>query len=149
MKSISKIILPAALLTFGFLILFTGCANQAGEDNRNVGRMAGLLAGLLPAAQVAPPGTPLNPEEDALIDEQIGRILAALDAAGKADELEAAIQAASETLQGLTTLEPSARPGELNQLNAKAAKVPVGAEGLIFCPHYAGNPERRRFGPGQ
>src|ERR1700712_4991601 len=23
-----------------------GCANQAGEDNRNVGRMAGLLAGL-------------------------------------------------------------------------------------------------------
>ena len=26
--------------------LFYGCANQAGEDNRNVGRMAGLLAGL-------------------------------------------------------------------------------------------------------
>ena len=24
-----------------------GCANQAGEDNRNVARMAGLLAGLL------------------------------------------------------------------------------------------------------
>ena len=23
-----------------------GCANQAGEDNRNVARMAGLLAGL-------------------------------------------------------------------------------------------------------
>src|ERR1700712_1281489 len=23
-----------------------GCANQAGEDNRNIGRMAGLLAGL-------------------------------------------------------------------------------------------------------
>nr|WP_272944999.1 beta-ketoacyl synthase N-terminal-like domain-containing protein [Kordiimonas gwangyangensis] len=26
--------------------LFYGCANQAGEDNRNVGRMAALLAGL-------------------------------------------------------------------------------------------------------
>ena len=26
--------------------VFYGCANQAGEDNRNVGRMAGLLAGL-------------------------------------------------------------------------------------------------------
>jgi acetyl-CoA acetyltransferase len=25
-----------------------GCANQAGEDNRNVARMAALLAGLLP-----------------------------------------------------------------------------------------------------
>src|SRR4030081_2196662 len=26
--------------------VFLGCANQAGEDNRNVGRMAALLAGL-------------------------------------------------------------------------------------------------------
>ena len=26
--------------------LYFGCANQAGEDNRNIGRMAGLLAGL-------------------------------------------------------------------------------------------------------
>ena len=26
-----------------------GCANQAGEDNRNVGRMALLLAGLPPS----------------------------------------------------------------------------------------------------
>ena len=26
--------------------LYYGCANQAGEDNRNVARMAGLLAGL-------------------------------------------------------------------------------------------------------
>jgi 3-oxoadipyl-CoA thiolase len=35
--------------------LVYGCANQAGEDNRNVGRMAGLLAGLptaVPAATV-------------------------------------------------------------------------------------------------
>lgn len=35
--------------------LYFGCANQAGEDNRNVGRMAALLAGLpqeIPAATV-------------------------------------------------------------------------------------------------
>jgi acetyl-CoA acyltransferase len=36
--------------------LFYGCANQAGEDNRNVARMAGLLAGL----PVAVPGTTIN-----------------------------------------------------------------------------------------
>ena len=33
-----------------------GCANQAGEDNRNVARMAGLLAGL----PIEVPGTTLN-----------------------------------------------------------------------------------------
>src|SRR6266540_3946530 len=33
-----------------------GCANQAGEDNRNVGRMALLLAGL----PVTVPGTTVN-----------------------------------------------------------------------------------------
>src|SRR5580692_7954603 len=35
--------------------VFYGCANQAGEDNRNVARMASLLAGLpvtVPAATV-------------------------------------------------------------------------------------------------
>jgi len=36
--------------------LIFGCANQAGEDNRNVGRMAVLLAGL----PVAVPGTTIN-----------------------------------------------------------------------------------------
>jgi 3-oxoadipyl-CoA thiolase len=36
--------------------IFLGCANQAGEDNRNVARMAGLLAGL----PVTVPGTTLN-----------------------------------------------------------------------------------------
>jgi acetyl-CoA C-acetyltransferase len=36
--------------------LIFGCANQAGEDNRNVGRMAALLAGL----PVAVPGTTIN-----------------------------------------------------------------------------------------
>jgi len=33
-----------------------GCANQAGEDNRNVARMAGLLAGL----PVEVPGSTVN-----------------------------------------------------------------------------------------
>ena len=33
-----------------------GCANQAGEDNRNVGRMALLLAGLPPQV----PGATIN-----------------------------------------------------------------------------------------
>jgi acetyl-CoA acyltransferase len=36
--------------------LYYGCANQAGEDNRNVGRMAGLLAGL----PVDVPGSTIN-----------------------------------------------------------------------------------------
>ncbi|HSH56632.1 MAG TPA: 3-oxoadipyl-CoA thiolase, partial [Halomonas sp.] len=36
--------------------LFYGCANQAGEDNRNVARMSALLAGL----PVQVPGTTLN-----------------------------------------------------------------------------------------
>ncbi|MCA0256866.1 MAG: 3-oxoadipyl-CoA thiolase [Proteobacteria bacterium] len=36
--------------------LIYGCANQAGEDNRNVGRMAALLAGL----PIATPGTTVN-----------------------------------------------------------------------------------------
>src|SRR3569833_396945 len=36
--------------------VFLGCANQAGEDNRNVARMALLLAGL----PVSVPGVTLN-----------------------------------------------------------------------------------------
>ena len=36
--------------------IFAGCANQAGEDNRNVARMAGLLAGL----PLEVPGTTIN-----------------------------------------------------------------------------------------
>ena len=36
--------------------VFLGCANQAGEDNRNVARMASLLAGLPESV----PGVTLN-----------------------------------------------------------------------------------------
>jgi acetyl-CoA acyltransferase len=37
-----------------------GCANQAGEDNRNVARMAGLLAGLLAGLPASVPGLTIN-----------------------------------------------------------------------------------------
>src|ERR671932_1214857 len=37
--------------------VYFGCANQAGEDNRNVARMAGLLAGLPDSVA----GVTLNP----------------------------------------------------------------------------------------
>ena len=36
--------------------IYYGCANQAGEDNRDVARMAGLLAGL----PIEVPGATLN-----------------------------------------------------------------------------------------
>ncbi len=36
--------------------VYYGCANQAGEDNRNVARMAGLIAGLPESV----PGTTVN-----------------------------------------------------------------------------------------
>ncbi|MCH8999526.1 MAG: 3-oxoadipyl-CoA thiolase, partial [Proteobacteria bacterium] len=36
--------------------VYLGCANQAGEDNRNVARMAGLIAGLPESV----PGTTVN-----------------------------------------------------------------------------------------
>ena len=48
-----------------------GCANQAGEDNRNVARMAALIAGL-PVARVSVPESILAavdlPAIDALLD---------------------------------------------------------------------------------
>ncbi len=37
-------------------VVFPGCANQAGEDNRNVARMATLLAGFPPSV----PGVTVN-----------------------------------------------------------------------------------------
>jgi acetyl-CoA acyltransferase len=45
-----------ALATAEIDDIFLGCANQAGEDNRNVARMAGLLAGL----PIEVPGVTLN-----------------------------------------------------------------------------------------
>ena len=52
--------------------LYWGCANQAGEDNRNVGHMAGLLAGL-------PPDVPGN-----TINRLCGSSLDAVGLAGRA-----------------------------------------------------------------
>lgn len=58
--------------------LFFGCANQAGEDNRNVGRMAALLAGL--PHQV--PATTINRLCGSSLDalQQAARMLAVGDA---------------------------------------------------------------------
>src|SRR3954466_9683421 len=44
-----------------------GCANQAGEDNRNVGRMGVLLAGL----PVSVPATTVNPPRGSSLDAAI------------------------------------------------------------------------------
>src|SRR4051794_41976044 len=38
-----------------------GCANQAGEDNRDLARMAGLLGGVPPRPGGGPPHPPLGP----------------------------------------------------------------------------------------
>ena len=41
--------------------VYLGCANQAGEDNRNVARMASLLAGLPGGGAVRSPSTGCAP----------------------------------------------------------------------------------------
>ncbi len=53
---ISSLVARAQLPTDRIDDVIFGCANQAGEDNRNVARMAGLLAGL----PVAVPGVTVN-----------------------------------------------------------------------------------------
>src|ERR1700751_290871 len=46
--------------------VYFGCANQAGEDNRNVARMALLLAGLPESIPGLPPNTLWAPGPDAV-----------------------------------------------------------------------------------
>ena len=41
--------------------MILGCANQAGEDNRNLARMAGLLAGLPDSSGGVTPPVRLGP----------------------------------------------------------------------------------------
>jgi 3-oxoadipyl-CoA thiolase len=57
--------------------IFWGCANQAGEDNRNVGRMSALLAGL----PYSVPATTINRLCGSSLDalQQAGRMLAVGD----------------------------------------------------------------------
>ena len=48
--------------------VFLGCANQAGEDNRNVARMALLLAGLPDRVPGVTEIRAIGQEEDGLLD---------------------------------------------------------------------------------
>src|SRR5690606_42012728 len=56
-----------------------GCANQAGEDNRNVARMGSLLAGL----PINAPGAPINRRCGSALDA-IGSAARAIPAGGAA-----------------------------------------------------------------
>lgn len=79
--------------------VFLGCANQAGEDNRNVARMAGLLAGL-PAAV---PGITLN----RLCASGMDAIIAAARAI-KAGEINLAIAGGVESMSRAPFVMPKA-----------------------------------------
>jgi 3-oxoadipyl-CoA thiolase len=69
--------------------IFMGCANQAGEDNRNLARMAGLLAGL----PVAVPGVTVN-RLCASGAEAVGGAARAI----RAGEIELAIAGGAESM---------------------------------------------------
>ncbi|WP_353472720.1 3-oxoadipyl-CoA thiolase [Salipiger sp. H15] len=79
--------------------VYYGCANQAGEDNRNVARMSALLAGL----PVAVPGTTLN----RLCGSGMDAILAAARAI-KAGEIELAIAGGVESMSRAPFVMPKA-----------------------------------------
>jgi len=79
--------------------IFLGCANQAGEDNRNVARMAGLLAGL-PAAV---PGITLN----RLCASGMDAVIAAARAI-KAGEINLAIAGGVESMSRAPFVMPKA-----------------------------------------
>ncbi len=79
--------------------VFLGCANQAGEDNRNVARMAGLLAGL----PTAVPGVTLN----RLCASGMDAVIAAARAV-KAGEIELAIAGGVESMSRAPFVMPKA-----------------------------------------
>ncbi len=79
--------------------VFLGCANQAGEDNRNVARMAGLLAGLPEAV----PGVTLN----RLCASGMDAVIAAARAI-KAGEIELAIAGGVESMSRAPFVMPKA-----------------------------------------
>ncbi len=79
--------------------VFYGCANQAGEDNRNVARMAALLAGL----PLDVPGTTLNRLCGSGLDT-IGTAARAL----RAGELELAIAGGVESMSRAPFVMPKA-----------------------------------------
>ncbi|ANT59490.1 beta-ketoadipyl CoA thiolase [Salipiger sp. CCB-MM3] len=79
--------------------VYFGCANQAGEDNRNVARMSSLLAGL----PVTVPGTTLN----RLCGSGMDAIIAAARAI-KAGEIELAIAGGVESMSRAPFVMPKA-----------------------------------------
>ncbi|MBA8903982.1 3-oxoadipyl-CoA thiolase [Phyllobacterium sp. P30BS-XVII] len=79
--------------------VFYGCANQAGEDNRNVARMSLLLAGL----PVGVPGTTIN----RLCGSGMDAVIAAARAI-KAGELEIAIAGGVESMSRAPFVLPKA-----------------------------------------
>jgi len=79
--------------------VFLGCANQAGEDNRNVARMAGLLAGLPEAV----PGVTLN----RLCASGMDAVISAARAI-KAGEIELAIAGGVESMSRAPFVMPKA-----------------------------------------
>lgn len=79
--------------------VYFGCANQAGEDNRNVARMSALLAGL----PVSVPGTTLN----RLCGSGMDAIIAAARAI-KAGEIELAIAGGVESMSRAPFVMPKA-----------------------------------------
>lgn len=79
--------------------VFLGCANQAGEDNRNVARMAGLLAGLPETV----PGVTLN----RLCGSGMDAVIAAARAI-KAGEINLAIAGGVESMSRAPFVMPKA-----------------------------------------
>lgn len=79
--------------------VFFGCANQAGEDNRNVARMAGLLAGLSSTV----PGVTLN----RLCASGMDAVIAAARGI-KAGEIELAIAGGVESMSRAPFVMPKA-----------------------------------------
>ncbi|MGL5733439.1 MAG: 3-oxoadipyl-CoA thiolase, partial [Beijerinckiaceae bacterium] len=79
--------------------IFYGCANQAGEDNRNVARMSGLLAGL----PVDVPGTTIN----RLCGSGMDAVIAAARSI-KAGEIDIAIAGGVESMSRAPFVLPKA-----------------------------------------
>ncbi len=89
--------------------IFWGCANQAGEDNRNVGRMSSLLAGLPSSV----PGTTLN--------RLCGSSLEAITQAARAiwcDDLDLVIAGGVESMSRAPYSLPKNQSGSYGNLTA-------------------------------
>jgi acetyl-CoA C-acetyltransferase len=89
--------------------VFWGCANQAGEDNRNIGRMAALLAGL----PYSVPGTTIN----RLCGSSLDAIIAAARAVWS-DDLGVAIAGGVESMSRAPYSVPKNQSGVFGNVTA-------------------------------